>query len=254
MERLPNLFLAGFQKSATTSLFQSLVAHPEIAGPSRCTGIGSEIFPKEIHFFNLHFDRGLADYASFYEGVEGKYLIDGSPNYLCSSKSMMRLRDLIDEPTFIVSLRDPIDRIYSAWNHWQQLPPESRWAIPCPSGGLRENVAAEIARLDPDNPLDGFVGTGFYAAHIARALTLFPKERFFFTFSEWLVDGYQSEIQRAFRFLGLSPRVAPVSRAHVRNSAAVARETELVNLLHEVYREDGEKLRDLLGVELPWRT
>lgn len=252
MEGLPNLFLAGFQKCATTSLFKSLVEHPEISGPICFTGIGSEALPKEIHFFNLHYGQGTSAYSRYYEGAKEKYLIDGSPNYLCLPRAMARLRDLIDSPTFIVSLRNPIDRVFSAWNHWQQLSPKEQWAIPFPGEGLYENVKAELARLDPESPLDGFVGTGFYATHISRALTLFPRERFFFTFAEWLQDGYQSEIQRLFSFLGLAPKAVAANRLHVRNSDAVIREEKILELLHEVYRADSAKLGDLLGVELPW--
>ncbi len=252
MGRLPNLFLAGFQKCATTSLFQSLVLHPDISGPTRATGIGSTIVPKEVQFFNLNFPRALEEYEAYFDGAQSRYLIDGSPNYLCRGDVLAKLHEAIAAPRFIVSLRDPVSRLFSAWNHWQQLPKHERWAILRPGGSLRENIEAELSWLNPLDPVDGLVGTGLYGVHLERALSLFSRDQFHVTTAEWLEDAYHGEIQRIFRFLELPERPVRSFRAHSRRSAEQERDPRLERFLRDFYREDHDRLRNLLAAEIPW--
>lgn len=250
--RLPNVFIAGFQKCATTSIFESIITHPEIAGPSRSTGVGSDAIPKEVHFFNLRFHLGLDWYGGLYENSAEHHLVDGSPIYLCAAETLQRLAETVEEPLFVVSMRDPVARVMSAWNHWTQLGEEERWLIPNPEGSLLENLEAEWKWLDPRNPGDGFLGTGLYAAHLARAFEFFPREYFHFTFLEWLEDAYQSEIQRIFQFLHVPARSAPVLRSHSRERRTGFFDEELLLHLQSFYREDRACLSEILGFDPPW--
>lgn len=252
MSRIPNLFLAGFQKCATSSLFRSLTAHPEIAGPTRVTGIGSELCPKEVHYFNLKFAEDLSEYASYYNGADTKYLLDGTPNYLCSSKAMERLVSTIENPLFLVSLRNPILRIFSAWNHWLQLSELERWPIPCPTGTLIDNVKAELEVIDMQDPKEGFLSIGLYAIHISRAINLIGRERFHFTFVEWLEVDYQKEMQRMFHFLDLPSYVVPSYREHVRPYEKNIQDEELVLMLRDFYCGEADRLFNLIGIRPHW--
>ena len=73
---LPSALIIGAQKSGTTSLFNYLVRHPDVLAP----------FAKEIHYFDLHYDRGLRWYRGHFPYSrrlrDGTLTLDASPYYL----------------------------------------------------------------------------------------------------------------------------------------------------------------------------
>ena len=72
--RLPSLVIAGAQKAGTSSLATTLHRHPQIQMARR---------PKEVHFFDRHFDRGLEWYADqFNPKPRHVHLGDATPVYM----------------------------------------------------------------------------------------------------------------------------------------------------------------------------
>ena len=61
---LPDFLIIGAQRGGTTSLYEYLVAHPSV-GPA---------FKKEVHFFDLYYDKGLTWYRSNFPLVAQKRL------------------------------------------------------------------------------------------------------------------------------------------------------------------------------------
>src|SRR5438552_2073936 len=119
---LPNLFIIGASKSATTSLHQYLCTHPEI--------MMSE--PKEPHFFveEVHWSRGWDWYTSlFANGKKAKVLGEASGYYTWHPifKGVpKRIAAHIPNPKFIYILREPIQRAVSHYWYYVHLLRERR--------------------------------------------------------------------------------------------------------------------------------
>lgn len=113
-----NLFILGAQKAGTTSLFEYLTHHPQINGS----------FRKEINFFSqpYNYNRGDVWYHSFfpkdiYNPFRKKYFLDATPGYLYDENTPKKLLKYNKQAKFIILLRNPVDRAYSAWNMYRQF-------------------------------------------------------------------------------------------------------------------------------------
>jgi hypothetical protein len=96
----------GAQKSGTTWVYENLKRHPEVIFPS---GI------KEMHFWDLHFDKGLPWYLSQFPDVRGKVSGEITPAYAIMEEAHIRLLSgLNPELRLFYILRDPRARAWSA--------------------------------------------------------------------------------------------------------------------------------------------
>jgi hypothetical protein len=109
---LPNLLIAGVPKAGTSSLFRYLAQHPEICAAS----------VKEIRYFKpLRVPDGrlepLDEYRSHFAHCGGsRYAMEATPSYCYGGRRMIEaIRDTLDRPRIIISLRNPVDRLWSAY-------------------------------------------------------------------------------------------------------------------------------------------
>lgn len=86
--RLPRLIIPGAMKAGTTSLFEYLDGHPQLV-PSR---------EKEVHYFDMHFHRGIGWYARQFPrcraaGGAAALPFESSPYYLFEPRVPARVRE-----------------------------------------------------------------------------------------------------------------------------------------------------------------
>ena len=118
---LPTFIIIGAQRAGTTTLFFYLRSHPDIEGPKPADS--SVSWPKELHFFDEHFAKGVDWYRAFFPlersraraRAEGHDLITGeaTPYYLFHPLVPERVATTVPDVRLIVLLRDPIERAYS---------------------------------------------------------------------------------------------------------------------------------------------
>lgn len=131
---LPNLFMPGAQKSATTTAAGILASHRDIY-------VGAF---KEPHFFSIdrRFNQGVSFYNPYYKNWNNeRYVLDGSQCYMPIPLVPGRMAKMLGtDLKFIIILRHPVDRAMSAFAHMR----------------IREGgeVAREIHDIVPKN-LDG---------------------------------------------------------------------------------------------------
>ncbi len=108
----PRLLILGTQKAGTTTLYEQLIAHPQIV-PNRSW--------KEVRFFEMPeryregFGWYLGNFPSRFE-ARGRMTLDASPGYLFFHDIPFLIRkDLGDDIKMIAILRNPAERAYSAW-------------------------------------------------------------------------------------------------------------------------------------------
>ncbi len=108
-----SFIIAGTMKSATTSVFTYLSAHPQICGSS----------VKETLFFGNNYTGGsndnLVDYMKYFGHISlnEKYIMEASPGYIHGGLVVAkRIKKMLPDAKLLFILRNPIDRLYSYYN------------------------------------------------------------------------------------------------------------------------------------------
>ncbi len=245
MASMPDLLVIGAQKAATSTIFEALRAHPDVQ-VARDPPSGNTT--KEVHFFDNAWARGESWYGSHYAESAGRG-IDATPNYLSSLKAHARMGALLPEAKLVVSLRSPIERAYSQYNHYKQDLPRSRaWDWLRPDDDFRNNIAAELELGSPLEPkYRGFVARGYYIDQIESLLQYYPREQLHIMVMEQWTKQPEAAVDELLDFLGLRRRALPVGTAHRRAYTVETIERETHTLLQRTYEPYNSRLFALLG-------
>jgi hypothetical protein len=119
---LPDFLIIGAMRAGTSSLYKYLGAHPLIVPALR----------KEIQFFSADYGKGMAWYQTHFptrldlqllELYHGKRSLtfEATPDYLLHPKAAERAAQVVPHAKLIVSLRNPVDRAFSHYQHMYRL-------------------------------------------------------------------------------------------------------------------------------------
>jgi hypothetical protein len=115
---LPNLVIAGAPKCGTSSLFDWLVAHPQVCGSTvkEPFFLIDEGNPLRNYNCNFH-DHGLGAYASFFAHCRGneKVIAEATTHYIYQHTALDVLATLPSRPRVVFVLRKPSERILSSF-------------------------------------------------------------------------------------------------------------------------------------------
>lgn len=116
---LPAFLIVGAQRCGTTSLYRSLSQHPAVLKP---------VWHKGVHYFDTHYDRGLAWYQGHFplsararrvERATGATALafESSPYYMFHPLAAERIARDLPAVKLLVLVRDPAERAFSAHAH-----------------------------------------------------------------------------------------------------------------------------------------
>lgn len=264
LRALPDFVIVGAQKAGTSSLYHYLTLHPRVEGAST----------KEVHFFDTHFDKGLAWYRSHFpvrasltarrRGRERLLTGEASPYYLYHPHVAARIARHLPEARLLVLLRDPVDRALSHYWYMVQL---GREPLPLDEAFAREaeRLDAEKARLAADpgyrsvpHSRFSYRDRGLYAEQLGVYLRHVDRRQLRVLSSERMFADPQAVFDEACAHLNLAPHPLPTTRrvnaGTARPAASEASEAEarLRGALRDYYRPHNERLWTLLGVDEPW--
>lgn len=221
---LPNFFVIGAMKAGTTSLFHYLGQHPDVFVPQ----------VKEPQFYSSRSNadwngpdvRGIRTtrdtYLALFAGASGhRARGEATPVYLCDPEALERIRDEIPDARIIVTVRQPVDRAYSAWlmkrrQGWERL-------------GFIEALAEEPRRI-----AEGwryawhYAALGRYRAQIEHCRRCFPSDQIKVIVFDDLVRHPYETIRDLFRFLGVDDAFevdlsVPINSAYLTRMPAIHR-------------------------------
>jgi hypothetical protein len=261
---LPSFIIIGAQRAGTTSLFDYLGRHPDVASP---TAVAEDIaWSKEVHFFDDRFARGLDWYRSLfplavrrrYARARGRDLVaaEATPYYLFHPFVPERIAATLPDVRLIALLRDPIERAYS---HYQLAHRKGREQL-----SFEEALAAEPERIAEDEPHLGdptyrsrhhrhhsYLARGLYAEQLERWFAHFPREQMLIIRSEEFLAKPAETYERVLDFLGLRPwRLEHFEQRNVGSYAPI--DPALRARLEEHFAEPNARLERLLGPEFAW--
>ncbi|MGH3745117.1 MAG: sulfotransferase family protein [Mycobacteriales bacterium] len=191
--QLPDLVVIGAPKAGTTSLAQWLAGHPDVRMSAT----------KELEFFDLYADRGLAWYREqLPPGGPGLVVGEATPTYLGHPSAPVRAAAALPEARFVAVLREPVSRAWSNYWFFCQLGVESRsWP---------RALRAERRGRGVD-----YLGRGRYAEQLARWDAAVGPERVLVVLFDDLVADPGGVFAQVCRFVGVRDDVAPPSTTSV---------------------------------------
>ena len=270
----PTFLCIGIQKAGTSWLYRMIEQHPEVCVSQ----------PKELHFFNRHYDKGIGWYLShFSRDKNSKAVGEFTPDYLWTRDKHISKPGLEATPDiparvaknfpdlkFIAILRNPVTRAISSYFHH-----------------IGANRISPNRRISKVGDQWGILSMGHYAKHLEKWFQHFSRDQFqIFIYEEDLTeDARMHTLRNVFEHLGvdlgfqpqklegkynqrrlhfdyrlsrLPGRLQRMARQYVPNSIKNMRFWEIpisneeMESLQAYYEPHNKNLEKLLGRDLPW--
>ena len=181
---LPSIIGIGAQRSGTTWIYEMLKAHPEV-----------DMSPeKEVNFFNYHYHNGIGWYEKFFNGCDkNKKTGEYSPTYLSYDQVPGRIYRTVPDARLIISLRNPVDQIYSRYQYRVNRQRYDR---------SFEDALKEDSSLIED---------AFYYKHIKKILERFDRKQILILIYDDLIDDASAFLRSIYRFLNIDINFVPAN-------------------------------------------
>ena len=232
---LPDFVIIGASKCGTTALITNLSQHPDVYAPT----LGGSF---ELNFFNKNWSRGLGWYQSLFNRPD-KLQGEKTPSYLSNRLCIHKMAAIIPQAKLIITVRNPVDRAYSYWNHFnfsESFQERENW---------RPMPFADAIR-QPVGPMTGALFGGFYARYIRNVFKIYRREQIHVIISERLRRNTEVEYSKLLRFLNLRDAPQPFQNKHER-SYTEPLDPKLRATLNRYFIEPNSELRELLNDPIP---
>lgn len=243
----PHFLIIGAQRCGTHSLRRWLGESSEVELPRA----------KEIHFFDLKFERGLDWYRSRFPARRDAITGEASPYYVFHPLAPRRVSELLPGVRLILLLRDPVDRAVSHYHHSVAKglePLELHEALdrePERLAGEVERIATEPAYKSASHRNFSYQARGLYADQLEVWHSFFPTEQLLVVNSERLFARPGDEMRRVCRFLGITAIEVDDARAHGRRDYAPT-PPEVEERLRDRFAAPNDRLYQLIGEDYGW--
>lgn len=264
----PTFMLLGAQKTGTTALHDYIEQHPDVLSPKK----------KELHFFDSCVNKNIKDYhLNFpFKKFTRKTTFESTPRYLYFPDTAKKLNTYNPKLKFIVVLRDPVERAYSAWNMYKQMAIQP-WLKTffkenekeCPKEKLSTyfierdfpnfydwiNFEINLTRLEQKDIIEpSIVRRGYYKEQIEKYFKYFDKNQFLFIDTSELLNNRKDTLKEVFKFLGLKIidlNELDLSEKHKREYSEPIDEISK-KILTSHYKIKNEGLEELIDTKLSW--
>ena len=157
-----------------------------------------------------------------------------------------RIHKSIPDVKLFVSLRNPVNRAYSAIQHIRRQ--DAHWGLQ----EIKKGTAEEAFDLLCEKHLDNKIVTdGHYAEHLESILSYFPREQLKIFINEYLSRDHQKIYREIFEALGVNPDIPVPEEKHFVGGYEDTRSAKSLAKLKEYYKPHNERLFNLLGFEIP---
>ena len=236
---LVDFVIGGTQKGGTSALDSFLRQHPEICMPTT---------RKELHFFDREEEN--TDYkeyhANFKPTAQHRATGEASPIYMYWETAPYRIWKYNPKMKWIVALRNPVERAFSAWNMETKRGKEKL--------SFAEAIEKESERCREALPLQhrvySYVDRGFYAYQVRRLFNIFGKDNILILLSEELRNAHQKTVRCVFKFLGVDSSFVPPEASVFEQEYSDKIDKDVRSRLLKMFYFDIKELEKLLGRDL----
>lgn len=195
----PNLFISGFPKSGTSSLYDYIGQHPDVFASHRKE---PHTYTIEKRFNQRYSNTDTPNFLDFYKnGTDERYVMDGSTTTMISKDALNRIKMDTPDAKIIIIARDPIERIFSHYNWINSM------------GVATYNFRKEILiwnkfKFNPEIYFKGcyknYIEFSKYGEQIQRCYETFPQNQVLVLFFEDLKSSPNKVLSKIFEFLDVS--------------------------------------------------
>lgn len=178
---LPTFLGIGAHRCATTWLYEMLKQHPQICMAKH---------RKEVHFFDLYYNRGVGWYSSLWDCDE-KERGEIDPNYLYKEECAERIYNVLPDVKLILILRNPVERAISHYKFY------------------KINRAYDKGFSDLIEEKKDVLERGLYLSQIKRYLEYFSRKQMRILIFEDIKNYPLELVQKTYSFLGVSAGFVP---------------------------------------------
>ena len=270
----PAFMIPGAQKCGTTALAVFLQRHRRLQLSATKE---PDFFSRDARYGGLGLDRYRAEFRRR-RSLGRDVFFEASVSYLAHPLVPERLARFDPELRFVVMVREPASRAYSAWNMYRTLVTdpgerirfeawlsdhnaEDRAAGTAMLADDRyppfaEAVGTELETIERHGPrwtLPGLVSWGLYAEQLERFLAHFPAERFLVVEDRELAGAPARTLDRVVDFLGLPPHDWGDSFPRVlAGRYDEGADGPTLDRLREFYAGPNRRFFELVGREFDW--
>lgn len=205
---IPNLFIVGAAKSATTSLYYYLKQHPEIflSTPKEPKYFSRQVinFPQNGPGDQEVYDKKsniltFDDYLSLFpEPGKFTYAGEASVDNLYYYSIASEIKTLFNNPTAIIVLRNPVDRAFSSYTH---LVRDGRETL-----SFEDALAAEDGRISNNfSFMWHYKAASLYYYQVKNYIEEFGRDSVRILFFEDIKQDTNQSLKSITDFLKLSP-------------------------------------------------
>jgi Sulfotransferase domain len=239
---LVNFVIGGTQKGGTSALDLFLRQHPEICMPE---------IKKELHYFDNEENFGqLPDYkkyhACFSPKSQHRVFGEATPIYMYWTAAPLRIWSYNPQMKWILVLRNPVERAFSAWNMERKRGAEELT--------FEQAVEQEPSRCREALPLQhrifSYLDRGFYAHQVRRLFNIFGRQNCLILLNEELRTDHQTSLKKVFDFLEIDPHPTPAPTSVFEHEYDEGIDPHLSSKLTKTFYFDIKELERLLGRDL----
>lgn len=172
-----DFFFIGPQRTGTTWIYENLTQHSEICFPR---GV------KETMFFDRHFHKGLKWYRWHFTQCKPNQLKgEVAPTYFDDPEVPGRIKKLFPDCRIIISLRNPVERSRSLYQHHYQK-------------GRISGSFSDALQEKPE-----ILTSSYYAEHIPRWLNFFEESQILVISTGEIRNKPETILKKIAGFIGL---------------------------------------------------
>ena len=234
-----DFIIGGTQKGGTSALDSFLRQHPEICMPET---------KKELHFFDREEeDRDYKKYhANFQPKPNHRVIGEASPIYMYWETAPYRIWRYNPKMKWILVLRNPVERAFSAWNMETKRGAEKL--------SFKEAIELEAERCREALPLQhrvySYIDRGFYAHQVRRLFNVFGKDNCLVLLNEDLRANHEKTLRAVFDFLKVDSSFVPTEASVFEHEYSDKIDKELYSRLIDIFHFDIKELERVLQRDL----
>lgn len=266
LRKLPDFVVIGAAKSGTTSLYDLITKHPDVA-PAHV---------KEPAHFSAVDMPGTVHYRANFPACTGRLAGEASTGYFARPDVPGRMKRVIPGAKLIAVLRNPVDRAHSHYHFARRRNVETSVTFEGAlelEGPRRERYLAAVSEMNAilggrapvpggrdmyqiardcwDDSWHSYLRYGHYADHLERWLGHYGRDSLLILSTDDFRNDRQGTLDAVFGFLGVDQfGVEGFGDLNVGEYAEMGRETR--RRLVEHFRPHNERLYDLIGRRLDW--
>ena len=258
---LPGFLIVGAQRCGTTSMTRTLSQHPAVVNAA---------MHKEVHYFDISYDRSLAWYRSHFP-LQARARrsaatlnvspvgFESSPYYMFHPLAPARILRDLPGVKLLVLLRDPVERTYSAHAHevahgYETEPYERAMELEeSRLAGEAERILADPSYNSHSHQHHSYRARGQYAEQVEHLEELFGRERMHVVDSGDFFADPAPVYDEVLDFLGLPRAGLPDFQPRNARPRSAPMPASIRAALEDHYRPHDERLARWLGRVPSWR-